>query len=39
MQEAASYGVVPSVSFKMNPIVIDTKELDALTAEVSLSKT
>ncbi|MCI14309.1 pentatricopeptide repeat-containing protein chloroplastic-like, partial [Trifolium medium] len=33
LEEAASYGVVPSVSFKMNPIVIDAKELDALTAE------
>ncbi|CAJ2679490.1 unnamed protein product [Trifolium pratense] len=36
LEEAASYGVVPSVSFKMNPIVIDAKELDALTAEVYL---
>ncbi|GAU49999.1 hypothetical protein TSUD_91170 [Trifolium subterraneum] len=36
LEEAASYGVVPSVSFKMNPIVIDAKELDALTSEVYL---
>lgn len=39
LEEAASYGVVPSVSLKMNPIVIDAKELDAFTAEVSVSKT
>lgn len=38
MQEAASHGVVPSVSFKVSPIVVDVKELLPFTAEVSLSK-
>ncbi|CAI8616851.1 unnamed protein product [Vicia faba] len=36
LEEAASYGVVPSVSFKVNPIVIDVKELHPYTAEVYL---
>ncbi|TKY67647.1 Pentatricopeptide repeat-containing protein MRL1 [Spatholobus suberectus] len=36
LEEAASHGVVPSVSFKVSPIVIDAKELHASTAEVYL---
>ncbi|KAJ1393768.1 Tetratricopeptide-like helical domain superfamily, partial [Sesbania bispinosa] len=34
LEEAASHGVVPSVSFKVSPIVIDAKEFHAFTAEV-----
>ncbi|KAK7264209.1 hypothetical protein RJT34_31814 [Clitoria ternatea] len=34
LEEAASHGIVPSVSFKVSPIVIDAKELHASTAEV-----
>ncbi|KAG4966980.1 hypothetical protein JHK87_032631 [Glycine soja] len=34
LEESASHGVVPSVSFKVSPIVIDAKELHASTAEV-----
>ncbi|KAK7341393.1 hypothetical protein VNO80_24322 [Phaseolus coccineus] len=34
LEESASYGLVPSVSFKMSPIVIDVKELHVSTAEV-----
>ncbi|XP_027355994.1 pentatricopeptide repeat-containing protein MRL1, chloroplastic isoform X2 [Abrus precatorius] len=36
LEEAASHGVVPSVSFKVCPIVIDSKELHASTAEAYL---
>ncbi|XP_014493883.1 pentatricopeptide repeat-containing protein MRL1, chloroplastic [Vigna radiata var. radiata] len=36
LEESASYGVVPFVSFKTSPIVIDAKELHASTAEVYL---
>lgn len=36
LEESASHGVVPSVSFKVSPIVIDAKELHASTAEVYL---
>ncbi|XP_058730147.1 pentatricopeptide repeat-containing protein MRL1, chloroplastic-like [Vicia villosa] len=36
LEEVASYGVVPSVSFNVNPIVIDVKELHPYTAEVYL---
>ncbi|XP_061342102.1 pentatricopeptide repeat-containing protein MRL1, chloroplastic [Gastrolobium bilobum] len=36
LEEAASHGIVPSVSFKVSPIVIDAKELPTFTAEVYL---
>ncbi|CAJ1933699.1 unnamed protein product [Sphenostylis stenocarpa] len=36
LEESASYGVVPSVSFKVNPIVIDAKELHSSIVEVYL---
>ncbi|KAI4297712.1 hypothetical protein L6164_037588 [Bauhinia variegata] len=36
LEEAASIGIVPSVSFKVNPIVLDIKEMPAFTAEVYL---
>ncbi|RDX65611.1 Pentatricopeptide repeat-containing protein MRL1, chloroplastic, partial [Mucuna pruriens] len=36
LEESASHGVVPSVSFKVSPIVIDAKELHVSTAEVYL---
>ncbi|XWS62682.1 hypothetical protein CRYUN_Cryun06bG0032000 [Craigia yunnanensis] len=34
LQEAASFGIVPCVSFKESPIVVDTRELRINTAEV-----
>ncbi|XP_010255161.1 PREDICTED: pentatricopeptide repeat-containing protein MRL1, chloroplastic isoform X2 [Nelumbo nucifera] len=34
LEEAASLGVVPCVSFKESPIVVDTRKLDVHTAEV-----
>ncbi|KAE9620327.1 putative tetratricopeptide-like helical domain, pentacotripeptide-repeat region of PRORP [Lupinus albus] len=36
LEEAASYGVVPSVSFKVSPIVVDAKEMHPFIAEVYL---
>ncbi|KAF7810816.1 pentatricopeptide repeat-containing protein MRL1, chloroplastic [Senna tora] len=36
LEEAASLGIVPSVSFKVSPIVVDLKELQIFTAEVYL---
>ncbi|KHN11783.1 pentatricopeptide repeat-containing protein MRL1, chloroplastic-like isoform X2 [Glycine soja] len=36
LEESASHGVVPSVSLKVSPVVIDAKELNASTAEVYL---
>ncbi|KAG5007917.1 hypothetical protein JHK85_026459 [Glycine max] len=33
LEESASHGVVPSVSLKVSPVVIDAKELNASTAE------
>ncbi|XP_019413425.1 PREDICTED: pentatricopeptide repeat-containing protein MRL1, chloroplastic isoform X1 [Lupinus angustifolius] len=36
LEEAASYGVVPSVSFKVSPIVMDAKEMHPFIAEVYL---
>ncbi|XP_065865930.1 pentatricopeptide repeat-containing protein MRL1, chloroplastic isoform X2 [Euphorbia lathyris] len=39
LEEAASLGTVPSVSFKQSPIVIDAKSLQIHIAEVYLLKT
>ncbi|KAK8625138.1 hypothetical protein V6N13_090016 [Hibiscus sabdariffa] len=36
LEEAASFGIVPCVSFKQNPIVVDARELQINTAEVYL---
>ncbi|XP_015951896.1 pentatricopeptide repeat-containing protein MRL1, chloroplastic isoform X1 [Arachis duranensis] len=36
LEEAASYGVVSSVSFKVSPIVVDAKDMHTSTAEVYL---
>lgn len=36
LEEAASLGIVPFASFKVNPIVVDLKELHNFTAEVYL---
>ncbi|KAI4297596.1 hypothetical protein L6164_037481 [Bauhinia variegata] len=36
LEEAASIGIVPSVSFKVSPIVVDTKQFHSFTAEVYL---
>lgn len=38
-QEAASLGIISCVSFKQSPVIVDTRELQIHTAEVSsLSK-
>ncbi|KAG4165562.1 hypothetical protein ERO13_A13G098800v2 [Gossypium hirsutum] len=36
LEEAASFGIVPCVSFKESPIVVDARELQINTAEVYL---
>ncbi|KAI4299914.1 hypothetical protein L6164_033334 [Bauhinia variegata] len=36
LEETASIGIVPSVSFKVSPIVVDTKQFHSFTAEVYL---
>ncbi|KAL5561118.1 hypothetical protein UlMin_030865 [Ulmus minor] len=36
LEEAASLGTIPCVSFKQNPVVVDTRELQIHTAEVYL---
>lgn len=35
MKEAASLGIVPCVSFKASPVVVDARKLQLHTAEVS----
>lgn len=35
LKEAASLGIVPCVSFKASPVVIDARKLQMHTAEVS----
>uniref|UniRef100_A0A803NRR7 FHA domain-containing protein n=1 Tax=Cannabis sativa TaxID=3483 RepID=A0A803NRR7_CANSA len=36
LEEAASHGIVPLVSFKQNPVIVDTRKLQNHTAQVYL---
>ncbi|XP_062082427.1 pentatricopeptide repeat-containing protein MRL1, chloroplastic [Humulus lupulus] len=36
LEEAASHGIVPLVSFKQNPVIVDTRKLQIHTAQVYL---